>query len=354
MFLFNKDKNMNILEAAKKVLLETGHEMSEAELGHKIMAEGLWHSNGKTPLATIGARLYVDMKRNPATTVFYKCKPGIFGLKSYNKENVAIVAQSTKTKMVLPNPAVPKSPNALSFTDAAQKVLEVFGKRQPMHYRKITECAIKEGWLVSNGKTPEASLYAQVITEIQRCQRRGETQRFVQCGKGFIGLSQWEGNSLAFQIEQHNKMISQELKKRLQAMSPGEFEELIAQLLPKMGFEEVELTPLSKDGGIDVRGIMVTNNVIRTKMAVQVKRWKYNIHSPVVQQVRGSLGAHEQGLIITLGNFSKGAIEEATKMDKTPIALMNGDLLVSLLMENEIGVKRINQSIFELDDSQTV
>ena len=36
-------------------------------------------------------------------------------------------------------------------------------------------------------------------------------------------------------------------------------------------------------------------------MAVQVKRWgiKNNVSSPVVQQVRGSLGIHKQSLIIT-------------------------------------------------------
>lgn len=343
---------MNILDAVKKVLIETGHEMTARELAEIIQTEGLWHSNGKTPDATIGARLYVDMKRNPDTTVFVKCKQGMFGLKSYAKQKLTPEEKTSSTNVVENSSKHQRSRSnkALSFTDAAQKVLEVFGKRKPMHYRAITERAIQEGWLVSSGKTPEASLYAQVITEIQRCQKRGETPRFVQCGNGFVGLTQWEGNSLAFQIEQHNKTVSQELKKRLQAMSPGEFEELISQLLPKMGFVEVELTPISKDGGIDVRGVMVTNNVIRTKMAVQVKRWKNNIHSPIVQQVRGSLGAHEQGLIITLGDFSKGAIDEASKVDKTPIALMNGEVLVSLLMEHEIGVKRINQSIFELDD----
>lgn len=348
---------MNLLDAAKQILLETGHELTAREMAEKILASGLWTTEGKTPDATIGARLYMDMKRHPDTTIFVKCERGKFGLKSYSGQGQIPEAGETITLdtscQEKPSKITqPKNDNALSFTDSALKVLEIFGKRQPMHYRVITERAIQEGWLVSNGKTPEASLYAQVITEIQRCQKRGDTPRFVQCGKGFIGLTQWEGNSLAFQIEQHNKAVSQELKKRLQAMSPADFEELISQLLPKMGFVEVELTPLNKDGGIDVRGIMVTNNVIRTKMAVQVKRWKNNVHSPVVQQVRGSLGAHEQGLIITLGNFSKGAIEEASKVDKTPIALMNGDVLVSLLMEHEIGVKRINQSIFELEDKE--
>jgi restriction system protein len=35
------------------------------------------------------------------------------------------------------------------------------------------------------------------------------------------------------------------------------------------------------------------------------------VQAPVVQQVRGSLGAHEQGLIITTSDFSTGARSEA-------------------------------------------
>ena len=41
------------------------------------------------------------------------------------------------------------------------------------------------------------------------------------------------------------------------------------------------------------------------------KRWKANVQAPTVQQVRGALGAHDQGLIITTSDFSAGARAEA-------------------------------------------
>ncbi len=137
-------------------------------------------------------------------------------------------------------------------------------------------------------------------------------------------------------------------------MTPGEFEELISQLLLEMGFEAVEVTRLSGDGGIDVRGILVIGEVIRIKMAVQVKKWKSNIQAPIVQQVGGSLGVHEQGLIITSSDFSPGAIKEAAQPDKTPIALMNGEQLVLLLMEHDIGVHRSTHDLFEVDEEFAV
>jgi restriction system protein len=221
-----------------------------------------------------------------------------------------------------------------------------------MHYKEITEKALEKGWLVTSGKTPEATMYAQVITEIKRQQKRGERPRFVQHGRGYIGLSQWMGRGLAFQIEQHNHQVRKALRERLLAMKPGEFEELISQLLAEMGFEMVEVTKLSGDGGIDVRGTLVVGDVVRIKMAVQVKKWKLknNIQAPVVQQVRGSLGAHEQGLIITTSDFSPGAVKEAAQSDKTPIALMNGEQLVMLLMEHGIGVHRSTPDLFEIDE----
>jgi len=73
------------------------------------------------------------------------------------------------------------------------------------------------------------------------------------------------------------------------------------------------------------------------------------VQSPVIQQVRGSLGAHEQGLIITTSDFSSGARKEAARLDATPVALMNGEELVALLVENEIGVKRTPLQLIEIE-----
>jgi restriction system protein len=90
---------------------------------------------------------------------------------------------------------------------------------------------------------------------------------------------------------------------------------------------------------------------IRTRMAIQIKKWKCNVQAPVVQQVRGSLGTHEQGLIITTSDFSPGERTEAARSDAVPIALMNGEQLVVLLVENGIGVTRRSHDLIELDDA---
>ena len=51
-------------------------------------------------------------------------------------------------------------------------------------------------------------------------------------------------------------------------------------------------------------------------------------------------------------NFSKGARDEAARSDATPVALMNGDQLVTLLMEHDIGVRRTKHDLIELGDEE--
>jgi len=340
---------VTVQDAAIQILLSAGKPLHAKEIAKRIIDGGLWKSEGKTPDATVSARLYSDIKSNGDKSPFVKVGPQTFAL----RDSAQISSGAAPVPAAVQEAPKPSPASAgFSFTDCAQKVLEEFGGKKPMHYKEITEKALQKGWLVTGGKTPEATMYAQVITEIKRQQKRGERPRFVQHGRGYVGLSQWMGRGLAFQIEQHNHQVRKALRERLLAMKPGEFEELISQLLAEMGFEMVEVTKLSGDGGIDVRGTLVVGDVVRIKMAVQVKKWKLknNIQAPVVQQVRGSLGAHEQGLIITTSDFSAGALKEAAQSDKTPIALMNGEQLVMLLMEHSIGVHRSTPDLFEIDE----
>lgn len=87
-----------------------------------------------------------------------------------------------------------RSGTSFSLTDSAQMVLEQFADRRPMHYRMVAEKAIEMGWLSSEDRTPEASMYMRILKEIERFDRRGEEPRFTRDGEGFIGLSKWKAD----------------------------------------------------------------------------------------------------------------------------------------------------------------
>lgn len=90
------------------------------------------------------------------------------------------------------------------------------------------------------------------------------------------GLSEWDKAGVDLQIRQHHDDVRKKLKQKIMDLSAEQFEELVLVLFRKMGFTAVSRTRLSGDGGIDVRGTMVTSGVIRTELAIQVKRLKAN------------------------------------------------------------------------------
>jgi len=344
---------MNLKDAAHSVLAEVGKPRKPSEILGMIVERGLWKSEGQTPAATLHAQLAVDIKQNGPKSLFQRVAKGTFALREWGLPDYT-PSDRAKDKPQTPGPKKASAirRKTLSFTDAAEQVLLRFGKKKPMHYRNITEKVLALHLLHSSGQTPEATLYAQILTEISRKTRRGEAPRFVKHGRGYVGLSKWMETGLAFQIEQHNNSVRKKLRAQLLTISPKDFEALIGQLLTTLGFEDVTVTQLSGDDGIDVRGTLVVGDVIQTRMAVQAKRWKRNVQSPVVQQVRGSLGTHEQGLIITTSDFSPGAKAEAERANAVPVALMNGDQLAALLIENNIGVHRTSHDLIELGSSE--
>ncbi|MGH2369724.1 MAG: HTH domain-containing protein [Chloroflexota bacterium] len=341
---------MNALAAAEAVLASAGGPLHYREITRRMMDRGLWKTEGKTPDATVRAQLGTDVRKRGVASPFQHIGPGVFSLRA--RRSLPSVP-SSEPPAVPEEDVVPASislpTQTLSFVDAAEHVLQRFGDGRPMHYRDITEKALALGLLETAGQTPEQTLYAKVLTEIKRVDRRGGTPRFVKHGTGLLSLPRNQHLGLANRIEEHNARIREQLHRRLFAMSPTEFEVLIGELLVKLGFEDVVVTSRSGDGGIDVRGTLVVGEVIRTRMAVQVKRWRTkNVQAPTVQQVRGSLGTHDQGLIITTSAFSRGARTEAERPNAVPVALMNGAQLVTLMVEHDIGVRRVPYYLMEL------
>lgn len=343
---------MKASDAIYQILLDAGVPLSTGVITQRILSVGLWTTLGKTPEATISATVSSDIKEHGAASRFIHAGPSQYGL---NPDYIPIHAEGKHGKT--PEINVGDKINVLesktySFTDAAEHILRTYANTHPMHYQVITEKALEMKMLSTKGLTPEATMYAQIITEINRRKRRGEQPRFVMHGKGLIGLAVWAPEGLAGMIDSHNRAVRKQLLKKIQEMSASEFEKLIARLLTEIGFEDVTVTPYSGDKGIDVRGTLVVGDSIRTRMAVQVKKWKNNVQTPTVQQVRGSLSTHEQGLIITTSDFSKGAITEANLPDKIPVALMNGERLVELLVENNIGITRTSHDLIEMGENE--
>lgn len=322
----------NLLDHIRELLEQHGSPMHYAEITDALVRSGTWRTQGRTPQATVRG-LLASTLRDGRHPWLMSTAPGTYGIAfgSDPPSNVNPPEQSEDPQQDEPT---------LSFSDAAERILREYADGSSMHFRDITRLALEKGLIRSKGQTPAATMHAQIITENARRARNGEPTRFERLGKGQIALVQRAPDGLETQIAMQNDGVRERLIERLHALEPVDFEALVGELLTAMGFEDVTVTRLSGDKGIDVRGTLVIADAVRVPMAVQAKKWRYAVQAPVVREVRGSLSPHERALIISTGEFSSGARSEAVRPDAAPVGLMNGKSLVGLLIEHEIMVRR--------------
>jgi restriction system protein len=123
-------------------------------------------------------------------------------------------------------------------------------------------------------------------------------------------------------------------------LKPDAFERLCQRLLRENGFEKVEVTGKTGDGGIDGKGIININGLISFPIIFQCKRYQGSVGSKVVRDFRGAMvGRADRGLIITTGSFTADAYKEALRDGAPPIDLVDGTQLMNKLKELKLGVK---------------
>ena len=137
---------------------------------------------------------------------------------------------------------------------------------------------------------------------------------------------------------------------RLLALPPAGFERFCQRLLRESGFEEVSVTGRSGDGGIDGHGLLQVNPLVTFKVLFQCKRYTGSVTPSQVRDFRGAMmGRADKGIIITTGSFSSDARKEAVRDGVPSIELVDGEKLVSMLEQLELGLKP--QRTFEVDAS---
>ena len=129
----------------------------------------------------------------------------------------------------------------------------------------------------------------------------------------------------------------------LRSLSPVGFEKVSRELLRESGFENVEITGGSADGGIDGFGTLEINPFVSFKVLFQCKRYaEGNLvgRSQVGDFRNAMIGRAEKGIIITTSSFTNAAILEANREGAPKIELVDGIKLVEMFQRVELGVKK--------------
>jgi restriction system protein len=141
--------------------------------------------------------------------------------------------------------------------------------------------------------------------------------------------------------EEYEASFRAQLLERLQDLSPREFEYLARRLLIAYGFLSVQVTQVSRDGGIDGHG-KLRLGLATMNVAFQCKKWQANVGRPEVDKFRGAIqGEFEQGVFFTTSDFTPDARDASLKKGAVPIILLNGESIVNLMIEKGLGVERV-------------
>jgi restriction system protein len=136
----------------------------------------------------------------------------------------------------------------------------------------------------------------------------------------------------------------QTLLERLQEMHPSAFERLAQQLLREAGFQNVQVTGRSGDGGIDGIGVFQLS-LVPFHIFFQCKRYKGAVSPSEVRDFRGAMsGRGEKGLLITTGSFTRSAQDEAVRDGAPTVELVDGEHLCDLLKKYSLGVQTITRN----------
>lgn len=133
-------------------------------------------------------------------------------------------------------------------------------------------------------------------------------------------------------------------------LSPIGFEHLCQRLLRESGFQQVEITGRSGDGGIDGKGILQINLLISIPVLFQCKHYIGSVGSPQIRDFRGAImGRADKGIFITTGTFTSEARREAVRDGVPPIELVDASKLILMFEQLELGL--IPKTVYEIDKS---
>lgn len=150
------------------------------------------------------------------------------------------------------------------FKDIAYQILKESGK--PLHSKEITKIAIKREWLKTVGKTPEATMNAQLIVDINS---KKEKSRFIKTAPSTFGLNpDYKEPEKQRDVKKEEKKHS--ISKNVSSRQKGDIAEArIAELVTFYGDTSLSCyKPLSDDEGIDL--IVKKKESLKT-MYIQIK-----------------------------------------------------------------------------------
>jgi restriction system protein len=153
--------------------------------------------------------------------------------------------------------------------------------------------------------------------------------------------------------------LAAEILSTIKISEPALFEEIVVDVLVKMGYggsrkDAGQAIGRRGDEGID--GIIKEDRLGLDIIYIQAKRWEATVGRPEIQKFAGALDGQRarKGIFITTSDFSRDAEDYVSRIDKK-IILIDGQTMARLMIDFGMGVtpvstyevKKIDSDYFE-------
>lgn len=142
-------------------------------------------------------------------------------------------------------------------------------------------------------------------------------------------------------LKEIHRVVGAELLERISSAPPAFFEQLVLDLLHRLGYgasqDDLQRVGGAGDGGFD--GIISLDPLGLEKVYVQAKRWRGGVGRPEIQAFYGALSGRRarKGVFITTSTFTREAKEFGNQIADA-VVLIDGTWLTSLMIDRGVGV----------------
>lgn len=234
----------------------------------------------------------------------------------------------------------------MDLTEYELGTFETTGKtRFPKLVRFQTVNAVKAGWMVKDKGIWTAtdtglkalSDFPDALAFMEQAEAEYSAWAKAQPAKPKDPKSEPESSPKAegsMTVEEAEETAFAEVAAHLGAMSPYDFQDLVAGLLRGMGYHVNWVSPPGKDRGLDIVAFRDPLGTTDPRIKVQVKREQSKTDVKGLRAFMSLLNPGDVGVFVTLGGFTPDAESEARNSEMRRITLIDQSQLFDLWVEH--------------------
>ena len=244
-----------------------------------------------------------------------------------------------------------KHPDGLTAKDVLQQVSKIVPPtpfedteypNQPgvRRYEKIirfsTIAPVKAGWLVKTKGTWTATdeglaAFSKAGSDVESWFRAAEA-KYREWQKGQpqsetapdVDEAEIDDAAVTTTFEEATEAAFAAIRAHVEAMSPYDFQDLVAALLEAMGYHVLWIAPPGPDRGVDILAGSDPLGVNDPRIKVQVKlRFASTTDVADLRAFMAVLGTRDVGIFVSAGGFTKAAREEARNHETRRLTVLD-------------------------------